>query len=68
MQYTFSDLRVCLAMAKTGNLTIGAEKVCLTPSTASRKLKTLDSNIGKLLLSRCATASLAGIANRFDEA
>ncbi|WP_370242050.1 LysR family transcriptional regulator [Marisediminitalea sp.] len=54
MQYTLSDLRLFLAIAETGNLTKGAEKVCLAPSTASHKIKTLESNIGTLLLSRHA--------------
>ena len=54
MQYTLSDLRLFLAIAETQNLTKGAEKVFLAPSTASHKIKTLESNIGTVLLNRHA--------------
>ena len=48
----FTDLRVFLAIADTGNLTRAAAQCCITPSAASVRLKHLEEEAGCSLVTR----------------
>lgn len=48
----FTDLRVFLAIADTGNLTRAAAQCCITPSAASVRLKHLEAEAGCELVTR----------------
>lgn len=52
MQFTFRQLEVFLAIAKTGNLTKAAEQLYLSQSAASSALKDLERQLNVLLFDR----------------
>ncbi|AOY96136.1 LysR family transcriptional regulator [Cupriavidus sp. USMAA2-4] len=52
--YDLTDLRVFLAVAEEGNLTRGAARVHLAPSSVSLRIKALEDTIGAPLLTRQA--------------
>ena len=54
----FTDLRVFLAIADTGNLTRAAAQCCITPSAASVRLKHLEAEAGCELVT-CLPRGLA---------
>jgi DNA-binding transcriptional LysR family regulator len=54
MQYDLADLRVFVAIAEARNLTHGAQKVNLAPSSASHRLSSLEDAIGSSLFTRQA--------------
>lgn len=61
--YDLTDLRVFLAVADAGNVTRGAERCHLAPSSVSLRLKGLEDAVGVRLLTRQArgvTLTLAG--------
>lgn len=61
--YDLTDLRVFLAVADAGNVTRGAERCHLAPSSVSLRLKGLEEAVGVRLLTRQArgvTLTLAG--------
>ncbi len=63
MPYDLPDLRLVMAIADTGSLTRGAERVHLAPSSASHRLKQLEEGLGLTLFdrhSRGLTPSVAG--------
>jgi len=54
MQYDLTDLKVFLAIAEEGNLSRGADRCHLAPSSVSLRLKGLESAAGTALLTRQA--------------
>lgn len=54
MHYDLTDLKVFLAVAEEGNLTRGAARVYLAPSSVSLRIKALEEAIGAPLLTRGA--------------
>lgn len=54
MRYDLTDLRVFLAVADAGNVSRGAERCHLAPSSASLRLKGLEETVGARLLTRQA--------------
>lgn len=52
MQYDLIDLRLFVAIAELQNLTRGAERVHLAPSSASHRIKLLEETLGTPLLKR----------------
>jgi DNA-binding transcriptional LysR family regulator len=54
MPYDLNDLRLVAAIADTGSLTRGADKVHLAPSSASHRLKLLEAGLGTRLFERHA--------------
>lgn len=54
MQYDLVDLRLFMAVADVGNLTHGAEKVHLAPSSASHRIRALEEAMGVALFVRKA--------------
>jgi len=54
MKYNLTDLRLFIAVADCGSLTHGAERVFLAPSSASHRIKILESSLGTVLLQRKA--------------
>lgn len=52
MRYDLIDLRLFVAIAEAKNLTRGAERVHLAPSSASHRLRLLEASIGTTLLIR----------------
>lgn len=52
MQYDLTDLRLFVAIAEARNLTRGAERVHLAPSSASHRIRLLEEAIGTPLLVR----------------
>ncbi|MDA7087125.1 LysR family transcriptional regulator [Pseudomonas sp. SA3-5] len=52
MQYDLIDLRLFIAIAEARNLTRGAERVHLAPSSASHRMRLLEAAIGTPLLIR----------------
>lgn len=54
MQYDLTDLRLFVAVAEAQNLTRGAERTHLAPSSASHRIKLLEDAIGTPLLTRRA--------------
>ncbi|MDM8350368.1 LysR family transcriptional regulator [Pseudomonas sp. sp1636] len=52
MQYDLTDLRLFIAIAEAKNLTRGAERVHLAPSSASHRMRLLEASIGTPLLIR----------------
>lgn len=52
MQYDLIDLRLFIAIAEARNLTRGAERVHLAPSSASHRMRVLEASIGTPLLIR----------------
>ncbi|WP_068826539.1 LysR substrate-binding domain-containing protein [Pseudomonas sp. BMS12] len=52
MQYDLTDLRLFVAIAEARNLTRGAERVHLAPSSASHRMRLLEEAIGTPLLVR----------------
>ena len=65
MPYDLNDLRLVAAIADSGSLTRGAERVHLAPSSASHRLKLLEEGLGTPLFRRHArglTPSPAGEA------
>jgi DNA-binding transcriptional LysR family regulator len=54
MRYDLTDLRLFLAIADSGNLTRGAERAHLAPSSASHRLKLLEESLGTALFERHA--------------
>lgn len=54
MKYNLTDLRLFIAIAECGSLTHGAERVFLAPSSASHRIKILESSLGTALLNRKA--------------
>lgn len=52
LHYDLTDLRVFLAVAEEGNLTRGAARVHLAPSSVSQRIKALEETIGAPLLKR----------------
>ena len=52
MQYDLIDLRLFVAIAEARNLTRGAARVHLAPSSASHRLRLLEASIGTTLLVR----------------
>ncbi|MFM0041772.1 LysR substrate-binding domain-containing protein [Paraburkholderia sediminicola] len=54
MHYDLIDLKVFLAVAEEGNVSRGAERCHLAPSSVSLRIKGLEENIGTALLKRQA--------------
>ena len=54
MQYDLTDLRLFIAIAEAQNLTRGAERTHLAPSSASHRIRLLEEAIGTPLLTRQA--------------
>lgn len=54
MQYDLTDLRLFIAIAEAQNLTRGAERAHLAPSSASHRIRLLEEAIGTSLLTRQA--------------
>ena len=54
MNYDLPDLRLVAAIAESGSLTAGAERVHLAPSSASHRLSQLERNLGTALFARHA--------------
>ncbi|HJW27239.1 MAG TPA: LysR family transcriptional regulator [Rhodocyclaceae bacterium] len=54
MPYDLDDLRLVAAIAQTGSLTRGADKMHLAPSSASHRLKLLEAGLGTALFLRHA--------------
>lgn len=54
MHYDLTDLRVFLAVAEEGNVSRGAERCHLAPSSASLRIKGLEEAVGTALLTRGA--------------
>lgn len=54
MQYDLTDLRLFVAIAEAGNLTRGAERSHLAPSSASHRLRLLEESLGTSLFERQA--------------
>ncbi|HPT50552.1 MAG TPA: LysR family transcriptional regulator [Accumulibacter sp.] len=54
MNYDLTDLRLYIAVAEERNLTRGAERTHLAPSSASHRLRLLEDHIGTRLLERQA--------------
>jgi DNA-binding transcriptional LysR family regulator len=54
MHYDLTDLKVFLAVAEEGNVSRGAERCHLAPSSVSLRIKGLEENIGTTLLTRQA--------------
>jgi DNA-binding transcriptional LysR family regulator len=54
MHYDLTDLRVFLAVAEEGNVSRGAERCHLAPSSASLRIKGLEEAVGTPLLTRQA--------------
>ncbi len=52
MHYDLTDLRLFVAIAEAKNLTRGAERVHLAPSSASHRMRLLEASIGTALLLR----------------
>ena len=52
MHYDLTDLRLFIAIAEAKNLTRGAERVHLAPSSASHRMRLLEESIGTALLIR----------------
>ncbi|KAA1171167.1 LysR family transcriptional regulator [Marinobacter salinexigens] len=52
MKYNLTDLRLFIAIAECESLTRGAEKAFLAPSSASHRIKILESSLGTALLHR----------------
>lgn len=52
MSYDLTDLRLFVAIADAKNLTRGAERVHLSPSSASHRMRSLEESIGTALLLR----------------
>ena len=52
MQYDLTDLRLFVAIAELKNLTRGAERVHLAPSSASHRIRLLEDSIATPLLIR----------------
>ncbi|SFP67942.1 LysR substrate-binding domain-containing protein [Pseudomonas borbori] len=52
MHYDLTDLRLFIAIAEAKNLTRGAERVHLAPSSASHRMRLLEESIGTALLLR----------------
>nr|WP_298137095.1 LysR substrate-binding domain-containing protein [uncultured Pseudomonas sp.] len=52
MHYDLTDLRLFIAIAEAKNLTRGAERVHLAPSSASHRMRLLEESIGTALLVR----------------
>ncbi len=52
MSYDLTDLRLFVAIAEAKNLTRGAERVHLAPSSASHRMRSLEESIGTALLLR----------------
>ena len=52
MHYDLTDLRLFIAIAEAKNLTRGAERVHLAPSSASHRMRLLEASIGTALLLR----------------
>jgi DNA-binding transcriptional LysR family regulator len=52
MHYDLTDLRLFIAIAEARNLTRGAERVHLAPSSASHRMRLLEASIGTALLLR----------------
>ncbi|WP_204355727.1 LysR family transcriptional regulator [Marinobacter bohaiensis] len=54
MKYNLTDLRLFIAIAECQSLTHGAERAFLAPSSASHRIKILESSLGTALLRRRA--------------
>lgn len=54
MKYSLTDLRLFIAIAECENLTHGAERAFLAPSSASHRIKMLEASLGTTLLHRRA--------------
>ena len=54
MPYDLNDLRLVAAIAETGSLSRGADKMHLAPSSASHRLKLLETGLGARLFTRHA--------------
>jgi DNA-binding transcriptional LysR family regulator len=54
MNYDLTDLRLFVAIAEAQNLSRGAERVHLAPSSASHRMRLLEAGIGTPLLLRQA--------------
>jgi DNA-binding transcriptional LysR family regulator len=54
MRYELTDLRVFRAIAETGNLSVAASDLYLSPSSASYRLKNLEHAVGASLFERVA--------------
>jgi len=54
MRYDLTDLKLFLAVAEERNLTRGAEKAHLAPSSASHRIRQLEDALGTPLLTRRA--------------
>jgi DNA-binding transcriptional LysR family regulator len=54
MPYDLNDLRLVAAIAETGSLTRGAERMHVAPSSASHRLKLLEDGLGTALFRRHA--------------
>lgn len=52
MHYDLTDLRLFVSIAEAKNLTRGAERVHLAPSSASHRLRLLEASLGTALLNR----------------
>ena len=52
MRYDLTDLRLFVAVAEAKNLTRGAERAHLAPSSASHRIRALEDSIGAALLQR----------------
>lgn len=52
MSYELTDLKVFVAVAEEGNVSRGAERCHLAPSSASLRIKNLEDSLGVALLSR----------------
>ncbi|HDR9154994.1 TPA: LysR family transcriptional regulator [Burkholderia vietnamiensis] len=52
MSYDLTDLKVFVAVAEEGNVSRGAERCHLAPSSASLRVKNLEDSVGVTLLSR----------------
>lgn len=52
MHFDLADLRLFVHIAEAGNLTRGAGRACLSPATASARLKALEGQLGSRLFYR----------------
>ncbi|MFP3187320.1 MAG: LysR family transcriptional regulator, partial [Paraburkholderia sp.] len=54
MRYELTDLKIFLAIADEGNVSRGAERCHLAPSSASLRIKNLEASVGVTLFKRQA--------------
>src|SRR5688500_15951787 len=52
IQFDLTTVRLLIATAEPGSITRAAERICLTPAAASRRMKELEAQFGVVLFQR----------------